>query len=275
MGRHEGIRRLSLGITMAVVVLFVALPFYWLAISSLKAGPQLFTVDAIPSTVTFENYLDLLGGSLFPRYFLNSIIVATVVTTSTVVIAVLGAYSLVFFRYRGRETLGRLLLFTYMFPGVIIILPTYGIMSRLRLTDSLVGVIVIELVLTVPFSVWMLRGFLAQVPKEIEEAAIIDGCSRMQALRRVIVPVSLSGIVAVAVFAFIFSWNEYLFPLVLINSEDQKTLPLGIAGLMGHLYPEWGALLASGVLSTIPILILFIFLQRYLIQGIMAGSVKG
>jgi multiple sugar transport system permease protein len=241
----------------------------------LKPASQLFTVDVIPRTLTFDNYVSLLRDTLFTRHFLNSVLVAATVTLLTIFIAVLGAYSLVFFRYRGRETLGRLLLFTYMFPGVIIILPTFGIMSRLRLTDSLMGVIVIELVLTVPFSVWMLRGFLSQIPKELEEAAIIDGCSRMQALRRVIVPVSGNGIVAVAVFAFIFSWNEYLFPLVLVNSEDQKTLPLGIAGFMGHLYVEWGPLLASGVLSTIPILILFIFLQRFLVEGIMAGSVKG
>jgi ABC-type glycerol-3-phosphate transport system permease component len=162
-----------------------------------------------------------------------------------------------------------------MFPGVIIVVPTYGIMSRLNLTNSLAGVILIEMVLTVPFCVWMLRGFFMDIPRELEEAAIVDGCSKMKALYHVLVPVSLPGIISVAVFAFIFSWNEYLFPLVLINDDSQKTLPLGVAGFMGRLYVEWGPLLASGFVSTVPILILFTFLQRYLVEGIMAGAVKG
>jgi len=162
-----------------------------------------------------------------------------------------------------------------MFPGVVIIVPSYNVMSFLHLTNSLVGVMLVELVLTIPFSVWMLRGFFTEIPRELEEAAIIDGCSKMQALRHVLLPLALPGIIAVAVFAFIFSWNEYLFPLVLINDEAVKTLPLGVAGFMGHLYVEWGPLLAAAVVSTIPILILFIFLQRFLIKGIMSGAVKG
>jgi multiple sugar transport system permease protein len=148
-------------------------------------------------------------------------------------------------------------------------------MSFFRLTNSLFGVIVVELVLTIPFSVWMLRGFFMEIPRELEEAAIIDGCSKMEALLHVVLPLARPGIISVAVFSFIFSWNEYLFPLVLINNESAKTLPLGVAGFMGRLYVEWGPLLASAVVSTIPILILFTFLQRFLIKGIMAGAVKG
>ena len=133
---------------------------------------------------------------------------------------------------------------------------------------------VAELVLTVPFSVWMLRGFFTGIPRELEEAAIIDGCSKMQALWQVLLPLARPGIIAVAVFAFIFSRNEYLFPLVLINDESAKKLPLGV-GVMGHLYVEWGPLLAAAVVSTMPILILFTILQRFLIKGIMVGAVKG
>jgi len=269
------LNRSIFGISLVLVLILVAFPFYWLAISSLKPSSQLFSVDIFPSGLTLDNYVNLLTHTPILRYFWNSVIVALSVTLFTVIAAVLGAYSLVFFRYPGREFLGRIILFTYMFPGVIIIVPTYTIMSRLFLTDNLLGVILVELVLTVPFCVWMLRGFFADIPKELEEAAIIDGCSKMTALWHVLMPVSLPGIIATAVFAFIFSWNEYLFPLVLVNSESQKTLPLGVAGFMGHLYVEWGPLLASGVFSTLPILILFIFLQRYLVGGLMAGAVKG
>ena len=134
---------------------------------------------------------------------------------------------------------------------------------------------VAELVLTVPFSVWMLRGFFTEIPRELEEAAIIDGCSKMQTLWHVLLPLARPGIIAVAVFAFIFSWNEYLFPLVLINDESAKKLPLGVAVFMRHLYVEWGPLLAAAVVSTMPILILFTILQRFLIKGIMVGAVKG
>jgi ABC-type glycerol-3-phosphate transport system permease component len=146
-------------------------------------------------------------------------------------------------------------------------------MSCLNLTNSLVGVIVVELVLTMPFSVWMLCGFFMEIPRDLEEAAIVDGCSKMQALWHVLLPLARPGIIAIAVFSFIFSWNEYLSPLV--NNEAAKTLPLGVAGFMGHLYVEWGPLLASAVISTIPILILFTILQRFLIKRIMAGAVKG
>jgi multiple sugar transport system permease protein len=260
---------------MTVAVVLVAFPFYWLTISSLKTSRQLFGVQLFPNPITLVNYVTVFTTTRVPTYLLNSVIVAVVVTVLTLFAAVLGAYSLVFFRYAGREVLGRLILFTYMFPGVVIIVPTHRIMTYLHMTNNLAGVIIVELVLTVPFAVWMLRGFFLDIPKELEEAAIIDGCSKMGALYHVLLPVGTPGIIAAAVFAFVFSWNEYLFPLVLINNEGAKTLPLGVAGFMGHLYVQWGPLLASGVVSTVPILLLFIFLQRYLIEGIMAGAVKG
>lgn len=269
------VQRATFLVSLAIALLVVSFPFYWLTISSLKPSNRVFTVDMFPANLSLDNYTNLFTRTPVLQYFVNSVIVAVAVTLITVFAAVLGAYSMVFFRYPGREALGRLILFTYMFPGVIIIVPTHRIMTSLSLVDSLVGVIIVELVLTVPFCVWMLRGFFMGIPKELEEAAIIDGCSKMSALYHVLLPVSLPGITATAVFAFIFSWNEYLFPLVLINNEAQKTLPLGVAGFMGHLYVEWGPLLASGVFSTLPILILFTFLQRYLISGLMAGSVKG
>jgi multiple sugar transport system permease protein len=259
-------------LALAVVLL---LPFCWLVFCSLKPRAQLFTVGVMPNSLTLDHYVALFTGTQAVRFLLNSTLVAVVVTALTVCFSTLGAYSLVFFRYPGRELIGRLILFAYMFPGVIIIVPTYRVMTFLHLTDHLAGVMLVELVLTVPFSVWMLRGFFMDIPRELEEAAILDGCSKMQAFRYVLLPLALPGVIAVAVFAFIFSWNEYLFPLVLINNEATKTLPLGVAGFMGHLYVEWGPLLAAAVVSTIPILILFTLLQRFLIKGMMSGAVKG
>lgn len=267
--------RAAFFVGLGLVLLLLVFPFYWLTASSLTPRADLFKVEFVPYQLTLENYANLFQHTKVGIYLLNSALVAVAVTALTVTVAVLGGYSLVFFRYPGRELIGRFILFTYMFPGVVIIVPTHRIMSSLRLIDSLPGLIIVNLVLTVPFAVWLLRGFFSDIPRELEEAAIIDGCSKMGALYHVLLPIASPGIIAAAVFAFVFSWNEYLFPLVLINTEIAKTLPLGVAGFMGHLYVEWGPLLASGVVSTVPILILFTFLQRYLIEGIMAGAVKG
>lgn len=275
MSMSRATSRLILIACMALTTLIIAFPFYWLSISSLKTRQELFSVDLIPEIFTFQNYANLLDNSEFNRYFVNSIIVAGAVTAITILVATLGAFSLVFFRYPGRELCGRLILFTYMFPGVVIIIPIANIMNTLHLSDSLLGLMVVELMLTVPFGVWMLRGFFMDIPRELEEAAIVDGASKMRALFGILLPSASPGVIAVAVFTFIFSWNEYLFPLVLVNSEEAKTLPLGIAGFMGHLTVQWGPLLASGVISTVPILVLFIFLQRFLIEGLTAGAVKG
>ena len=268
-------RRIAFVLGFIIVSTVVVAPFGWLVLCSLKPKAQLFNVGFTPSTLTAANYVSLFTRTEITSFFWNSTVVAVAVTGITALFATLGAYSLVFFRYKGREFIGRIILLTYMFPGVVIVVPCYNVMSVFSLTNNLFGVMLVELVLTIPFSVWMLRGFFLEIPRELEEAAIIDGCSKIQALWHVVLPLARPGIIAVAVFAFIFSWNEYLFPLVLINNESAKTLPLGVAGFMGHLYVEWGPLLASAVVSTVPILILFTILQRFLIKGIMAGAVKG
>jgi multiple sugar transport system permease protein len=275
--RHRMSAPKIVGLTIALIVatVYMVFPFYWLAISSVTAPSQLFSGAFWPKAWSFQSYVDLFRTTPILGYLANSMIVALSVTALTLAVAVLGSYSLVFFRYRFRETFARLILFTYMFPAVIIVLPTYDVMSRIGLVNNLGGVILIELILTVPFCMWMLRSFFLQIPKELEEAALLDGASRMRILFSVVVPISRSGIIAVGVFAFIFSWNEYLFPLVLINQDSDKTLPLAIAGFMGSLYVQWSPLLAAGVVATLPILILFMFLQRYLVAGMTAGAVKG
>lgn len=267
----------TVAITLAVVIALVysAFPFYWLVISSVTAPSQLFEGALIPSAFSLESYQSLFANSPVLTWLGNSMLVAVAVTVLTVVISILGAYGLAFFETPLSRAAGNLILFTYMFPGVIIVIPAYQVLSRLGLSDSLVGLILVELVLTVPFCIWMLRSFFVEVPKEIIEAGRIDGASRMRVLWDLLVPIMRPGIVAIAVFAFIFSWNEYLFPLVLVNSDAQKTLPLGVAGFMGNLTVEWGPLLASGVVAVIPVFVLFLFLQRQLINGLMSGAVKG
>ena len=269
------LRRTALVVALVLATVYVAFPFYWLFISSITDPARLFTGDLFPSAFSFESYGELFSTSPILTWVRNSIVVAVIVTTLTVVVSVLGAYSLAFFDSPLSRTAGNLILFTYMFPGVVVVVPAYQLLSRLGLVDNMAGLVLVELVLTVPFCIWMLRSFFIEIPIELLEAGRIDGASRMRVLWSLLLPVARPGVIAIAVFAFIFSWNEYLFPLVLINSDASKTLPLGIAGYMGNLTVEWGPLLASGVVAVIPVLVLFFFLQRYLVEGLMAGAVKG
>lgn len=272
---RRGVGAIAVALAVVIALVYSAFPFYWLVISSITAPSQLFEGALIPSAFSLESYQRLFANSPVLTWLGNSMLVAVAVTVLTVVISILGAYGLAFFETPLSRAAGNLILFTYMFPGVIIVIPAYQVLSRLGLSDSLVGLILVELVLTVPFCIWMLRSFFVEVPKEIIEAGRIDGASRMRVLWDLLVPIMRPGIVAISVFAFIFSWNEYLFPLVLVNADAQKTLPLGVAGFMGNLTVEWGPLLASGVVAVIPVFILFLFLQRQLINGLMSGAVKG
>ncbi len=267
--------RAALWAAIVVATIYAVFPFYWLFISSVTEPSQLFKGALFPSAYTFDNYTELFSRSPVLTWVFNSVLVAVIVTALTVVVSVMGAYSLAFFNTRLGQTAGKLILFTYMFPGVVIVVPAYRILSRLGLVDNVAGVVLVELVLTVPFCIWMLRSFFMQIPKELLEAGRMDGASHLRVLWSVMLPVARPGVIAIAVFAFIFSWNEYLFPLVLINSDAGKTLPIGVAGFMGNLTVQWGPLLASGVITVIPVLVLFLFLQRYLVEGLMAGAVKG
>ncbi len=267
--------RAALWAAIVVATIYAVFPFYWLFISSVTEPSQLFKGALFPSAYTFDNYTELFSRSPVLTWVFNSVLVAVIVTALTVVVSVMGAYSLAFFNTRLGQTAGKLILFTYMFPGVVIVVPAYRILSRLGLVDNVAGVVLVELVLTVPFCIWMLRSFFMQIPKELLEAGRMDGASHLRVLWSVMLPVARPGVIAIAVFAFIFSWNEYLFPLVLINSDAGKTLPIGVAGFMGNLTVQWGPLLASGVVTVIPVLVLFLFLQRYLVEGLMAGAVKG
>lgn len=268
-------RRVALVLAILVATVYALFPFYWLFVSSITDSSQLFDGALFPSLFTLDSYIQLFSTTPVFTWMANSMLVSAVVTVMTVVISVLGAYSLAFFTTPIGQAAGKLILFTYMFPGVVIVVPAYSMLSRLGLVDNILGLVLVELVLTVPFCIWMLRSFFLQVPREIFEAGRIDGASHLRVLWSLLLPVVRPGVIAIAVFAFIFSWNEYLFPLVLITSEGEKTLPLGVAGFMGHLTVQWGPLLASGVVAVIPVLVLFLFLQRYLVEGLMAGAVKG
>jgi ABC-type glycerol-3-phosphate transport system permease component len=207
---------------------------------------------------------------------MNSAIVAFGTTASVIVVATLGAYSLVRFRYRGREIGAKLVLFTYLLPPVILILPLYIMFGWLGIVDSLLSLVMAYTTFALPFALWLLRSFMAGIPPDLESAALMDGASRMRAFYDVILPQLLPGIISTALFTFILAWNEYLYALVLINKDSSMTLPPGVINMLTSAYDvEWSLLMAASVMMSAPVIIFFAFLQKHLTRGFGAGAVKG
>ena len=252
------------------VILLIVFPLFWMIVTSLKPESELFTRPPtfFPSEYTLANYERLLFDTHFPTFFMNSSIVALGTTLLVIGVATLGAYSLVTFRYRGRRLLAQAVLFTYLLPSVILVIPLYLVMARLGLVNSLLGLVICYATFALPFALWLLRSFMAAIPIDLESAAMIDGASRIRAFIDVILPQALPGIISTALFTFIVAWNEYLFALVLINRHVSMTLPVGI--LSNNINQ-----MTASVMMSVPLIIAFSFLQKHLTRGFGAGAVKG
>ena len=252
------------------VILLIVFPLFWMIVTSLKPESELFTRPPtfFPSEYTLANYERLLFDTHFPTFFMNSSIVALGTTLLVIVVATLGAYSLVTFRYRGRRLLAQAILFTYLLPSVILVIPLYLVMARLGLVNSLLGLVICYATFALPFALWLLRSFMTAIPIDLESAAMIDGASRIRAFIDVILPQALPGIISTALFTFIVAWNEYLFALVLINRQLSMTLPVGI---LSHNINQ----MTASVMMSGPLIIAFSFLQKHLTRGFGAGAVKG
>jgi multiple sugar transport system permease protein len=267
---------LALTIGLAVVAVVVLLPFWWVMSSSIKATNEIVSVQPtmVPHSFTLEHFAKLLGSSDFPRFLLNSLIVSLASMAITVVLAVLSGYAFFRLRFIGRDFLYRTILLAYAFPGIVVLVPLYGMMSAAHLIDSLAALVIVNVTFAVPFAIWMMRAFLAAVPIEIEEAARLDGASRLKILWRIIVPLIAPGIASVAIFAFVASWTEYLFASVLIQSDANKTIPVGLAGIIGQYQVDWGLMLAGATITTLPVIVLLTFIGRYFVTGLTAGAIK-
>jgi multiple sugar transport system permease protein len=260
------------------IVLAIAFPLFWMLSTALKPNDETFAMPPtlLPAHPTLDQFRRLLTETPFATFFLNSVIVGVSTTVLVVTIAALGAYGLVRFRFPGRELIAHLVLFTYLLPAVLLLLPLYLIISQLGLANSLLGLVIAYTTFALPFALWLLRSFVAAIPIEIEEAAMVDGASRMHAFLEVVIPQALPGIISTALFTFILSWNEYLYGMVFINVDSSKTLPPGVLTMLNQNQDvEWALLMAASVLMSVPVLVMFAFLQRHLTRGFGAGAVKG
>mgnify|MGYP001811648558 CR=1 FL=1 len=268
--------RIGVAISVFFLLLVIVAPVYYVFTSSIKDPQEIIaqTPTLIPHSFTLEHYQKLLRSSAFPIYMRNSVLVALGTTIITVVLATLAAYGLYRLRFPGRDFVFRIILVTYAFPGVLLLIPLYGMMTTLGLIDRLVALVIINVTFAAPFAVWMLRAFFGTIPFELEEAAALDGANRMQIIMRVLLPLAAPGVASVAIFAFIMAWTEYMFASVLIISDGRRTVPVGLAGIIGQYQIDWGLLLAGATLTALPVLILFSFVGRNFVDGLTAGAVK-
>ena len=263
---------------MIVFVLSMALPLLWMALASFKPdGENLsYPPTFLPQTWTLEHYRTLFQRTQFPLWFRNSVLISVGTTLLALAISAMGAYVFSRFRFRFFDFFSRIILFAYMVPTVLLLIPIFTIVHSLRLSNSLWGLLVVYNAFLVPYGLWTLRSYFSGMPHEIEEAALIDGCNRWQAFVQVVLPLALPGLISTGLFAFHVAWNEYLYASILLWSSDLQTLSAGVATFMGKLAPaSWGLLMAAGVMITLPVIILFSFMQSYLIAGWGGGGVKG
>jgi ABC-type glycerol-3-phosphate transport system permease component len=256
----------------------VGFPLFWMVISSLKSTGEFYASPPtfLPVHWTLDNYRMLFAQTSFGTYFTNSLIVALGATFMSLLVGGLGAYSLSRFRFRSIAVFAQMTLLAYMLPEVLVVIPLYVYVVKLGMADTLLALVVSNMAFTLPLTLWYMRAYFNAIPVTLEESAMVDGCTRLQALRRVVLPLALPGLISTGVFAFNHAWNEFLFALVFTSSERNKVLTLGLATWIGQdsIY-SWGMLLAAAVLVTVPVLIFYLLAQRKLVVGLAGGATKG
>lgn len=262
---------------LALWLVISLFPLYWIVVTSFKVPGDIYSYPLAywPEEFSVTNYVSLFEKSQFGRYVVNSLVVATAAATVATLISLLSAYVLARFEFRSKTAILMAFLVTQMIPAFIALGPLYLLMVQLKLVDTHLGLIVVYIAVCIPFCTIMLRGFFANIPDALEEAAMIDGCSRLGALFRVIVPVMKPGIVAAFIFNFVNCWNELFLSVTLMNKDANKTIPTALNGFISSFNIDWGSMSAAAVLTILPTMVLFALASRYIVQGLTAGAVKG
>ncbi|AYM64048.1 MULTISPECIES: carbohydrate ABC transporter permease [Agrobacterium] len=258
-------------------IVFALFPLFWLLKVSVTPNDLLYSegVRMWPSHATLDHYRYVIENSAFPTFFKNSVIVAGSTALAVTVLSSLSGYALSRFRFKGKYWIVALMLITQMFPLVMLVAPIFKMLSPLGLTNSLTGLVIVYTAFNVPFATFLMQSFFDGIPKDLEEAAMIDGASRFTAFRQIILPLTLPGIAATLGFVFTAAWSELLFALMLISGNQSATFPVGLLTFVSKFSVDFGQMMAAGVLALIPACLFFLLIQRYLVQGLTAGAVKG
>jgi len=262
---------------LLVMLVWTLVPFYWMIATSLKADREIYGFEAtlVPHHPTLAAYVRLFQQTPFLKYVRNSTIIAVSTTAVSLVFGCLGAYALARLRFRGRRLIARGLVFTYLVPPSLLFIPLFAMMSALSLVDTHQGLILAYLGFTVPFCTWLLMGYFRSVPLELEEAALVDGCTRLGALIRVVLPMSLPALAVVAFFSFTQAWNEFLYANVFVNSVEVRTITTGLTLFIVEDVFFWGPMMGAAFRSALPPLVVYLVFQRWVVKGLTLGAVKG
>jgi ABC-type glycerol-3-phosphate transport system permease component len=262
---------------VVIICLFSLFPIIWAVSTSLKTQAQIYALppEWIPSPITLINYFEVFTESKMGRFFWNTIVVSVGATSISLIVGIMAAYGFSRYKFPGSKTILWSIMFTRVLPRVTLIVPFYITLRNLKLLNTYPGLILVYLMVVMPISVWLLKGFFDNVPYEIEEAAIVDGCSSVSLLTRIIVPLSLPAIAAVGMYAFILAWNEFLFALLMTTDAHTRTISVALAFYIDEAGIHWGPLMAASVLMSIPAIIVFALFQRNIVYGLSEGAVKG
>ena len=275
--RRSPVASVVLYAAVLAVGAFSLFPFAWMALTSIKKNSEIFTRKPVfvPSTPTLDRYAQIFADSDFTRPLLNSTIVAGTTTVLGIAVAALAGYALARFRMPLQRYLLVLVLSVQMFPLIALIIPLFVVMRTLDLLNTYTGLILAYLSFTIPLAVWMLRGFFRSIPSDLEDAAMVDGCTRMGSLLRIVLPLAGPGIAAASIYGFISAWNEFLFALTFMSDERMYTLPVMLQSFVGREQSDWGAIMAASVLFTLPVIVFFLLVHKRLTQGMVQGGIKG
>jgi N,N'-diacetylchitobiose transport system permease protein len=276
--KRKRLARASWNAAGLAVFVVMAFPVFWMVTTALKSGKDInsYTPQWIPTNATLANFRDSIHTAFFWSSVKNSLIVVGVTVALSLVLAFLAAVALAKFRFTGRKAFILLMIVIQMLPANALIIPLYGVLARYHETGRLTGVIITYMTFVLPFSIWTLRGFIMGIPRELEEAAMVDGNTRFGAFMRILLPLVMPGLVATAVFSFIQAWNEFIFAYILLTDSQKQTLTVWLSGFYGTSRgTDWGGLMAASTLTAIPVVIFFLTVQRRIAFGLTAGAVRG
>lgn len=274
--RRDRLFHASMYLILAIASLCVVVPVMWMLSTALKPTAEVMSTPPrwISEKLTLHSFTGVWTNYPFGTYFLNSTYIVIASTVISLTFSALAGYGVSRFNFRGKAAFLTFLLVTQMFPSIMLLIPFYQVLKSLHLINTYMGLILVYISFSVPFCTWMMLGFFKGIPKELDEAAVIDGCGKIRTFVQIILPLSLPGLAATGIYSFLLGWNEYMFAFILTNSEQMRTLPVGIAQLNGFYTIVWNDMMAASLLSSMPLILLFLFLQKYFISSLTAGAVK-